>query len=311
MTLRAAIQMDSWESIHPKTDTTFLLMLEAAARGYELWVYTPDKISWRDGRVMARADCVTLRGAGSHSVKKSAMLDLQTADVVLVRQNPPFDMSYISATYLLEKLHPKPLVVNHPTALRDHPEKLFPAEFQWLMPPTLISADILQIRDFYKEHKDVVIKPLYGYSGKEVFRLKPGDDNVSALLETLFAHSNEPRVVQPYLKEMKTGERRIVMIDGEMAAIAGRIPPKGETRASIPLGATYVKAKPTRRHRDICEALRPWLKQEGILLAGVDVIGDWLTEINITSPGSLVPLNKLYGLRLERTFWDAVESYIS
>lgn len=309
MTLRIAIQMDPLASINPKTDTTWLLMREAEARKHELWVYTPDTLSWKDGAVIARADCVSIRGDGWR-VKKSATVDLKTMDVVLVRQNPPFDMAYITATYLLEKLHPKPLVVNHPTALRDHPEKLFPIEFQWLMPPTLMTADKEQIKEFRKTHGDIVVKPLYGFGGHDVFRLKPGDDNFSSLMETLAAAGKMPLVAQPYLKEMKRGERRLVMIDGKLEAVAGRIPAKGEASASVPRGAKYVKAKPTRRHRDICEALRPWLQQEGILFAGVDVIGDWLIEINVTSPGSLVPINRLYGLTLEKTFWDAVESYL-
>lgn len=309
MTLRVAIQMDPLDAIHAATDTTWLLMKEAQARGHELWVYTPDKLAWKDGIVSARADRIALNG-NDYRIKKSAAVDLKSMDVVLIRQNPPFDMAYITATYLLEKLHPKPLVVNHPTSLRDHPEKLFPSEFQWLMPPTLITSDAAQIKDFRKAHKDIVVKPLYGFGGRKVFRLKPGDDNFSSLMETLFADSKEPLVVQPYLKEMKTGERRIVMLDGEMAAFAGRIPAPGEASASVPLGAKYVKAKPSRRHQVIVETLRPWLKQEGILFAGIDVIGDYLTEINVTSPGSLVPLNKLYGLRLERTFWDVVENYL-
>ena len=309
MVLRVAIQMDPLETIHAPTDSTWLLMREAQGRGHELWVYTPDKLSWLNGTVTAQASRIALSG-NEYRIKKTERLQLKSMDVVLIRQNPPFDMAYITATYLLEKLHPKPLVINHPTSLRDHPEKLFPAEFQWLMPSTLITADVAHIKEFRKEHKDIVVKPLYGFGGRKVFRLKPDDHNFSSLMETLFSESKEPLVVQPYLKEMLRGERRIIMLDGEMAAFAGRIPAAGESSASVPLGARYVKAKPGRRHHAIVETLQPWLRQEGILFAGIDVIGDYLTEINVTSPGSLVPLNKLYGLRLDRIFWDMVESYL-
>lgn len=300
--------MDPLSALALQTDTTLLLAREAQRRGHILWHYTPDMLSWRDGDITASAQRLTMGKIPSLGTPET--IDIETMDVVLIRQNPPFDMSYLTATYLLEKLHPNPLVVNHPTAVRDYPEKLFPLEFKRFMPPTLISADIDEIKRFRKQHKDIVLKPLYGHGGREVFRLKPDDHNFSALMETLFAGSKEPRMVQRYLPEMRTKEHRIVLIDGEFAATAARIPPKGETRASVPLGAKYVKAKLTRREQEICQALKPWMKQEGIVLAGVDVIGDWLTEINITSPAGLVPLNKLYDLRMERDFWDAVESYL-
>lgn len=312
MSLRVAIQMDSIAGIDPALETTFRLGLEAQARGYQLWHYTPDKLSWKNGKVTARAERLTLhKDAKRHyTFGKTERLDLSTMDVVLLRQDPPFDMAYITTTYLLEKLGAGTLVVNNPASVRDLPEKLFPILFKQFMPPTLISADIEEIKAFRKEQKDIVIKPLYGHSGRAVFRLKPEDDNFSTLMKELFGLHKEPWIIQRYLTEMKTGERRVIMIDGEFAAIAGRIPPKGATSADIHAGAKYVKAKATRRQREIADSIGPVLKKKGILFAGLDIIGDWLTEINITSPGSLAGFNKLYGTRLEADIWDAIERYM-
>ncbi|MDE3016156.1 MAG: glutathione synthase [Pseudomonadota bacterium] len=309
MTLRVAIQMDAIASIDPAIETTFRLGLEAQVRGHQLWYYTPDKLSWKNGRVTARAGRLTLhKDAKRHyTLGKTERLNLQAMEVILLRQDPPFDMSYITTTYLLEKLHPKTLVVNNPASVRDLPEKLFPILFKKFMPPTLISADIEEIKAFRQEQKDIVIKPLYGHSGRAVFRLKQDDDNFSALMKELFSLHKEPWIIQRYLPEMKTGERRIIMIDGKFAAIAGRIPPKGATSANIHAGAKYVKARATQRQRDIADAIGPVLKEKGILFAGLDIIGDWLTEINITSPGSLAGIATLYGKKLEVNFWDAVE----
>ena len=288
MPLRVAIQMDPIASIDPTLETTFRLGLEAQWRGHQLWHYTPDRLSWKSGKVTARAEKLTLhQDAKRHyTLGKLERLDLSTMHVVLLRQDPPFDMAYITTTYLLEKLAPKTLVVNNPASVRDLPEKLFPLLFGKFMPPTLISADITEIKAFRREQKDIVIKPLYGHSGRAVFRIKPGDDNFQALMDELFMLHREPWVIQRYLPEMKKGERRVIMIDGEFAAIA------------------------TRRQREIAEAIGPVLKENGILFAGLDIIGDWLTEINITSPGSIAGFNALYGTKLEADIWDAIERYV-
>ncbi len=304
--------MDPLESLKPQTDSTLLLGLEAQARGYELYYYTPDKLSWRDGAITAVAQHITLHPDPAHyyDLGEALTLDLKTMDVVLLRQDPPFDMAYISTTYILEQLHPKTLVVNHPTSVRNHAEKLFPMLFRQFTPPTLVSADVREIEHFRSDHKDIVIKPLYGFGGHSVLRLKPDDDNFHALMEMLFAESKEPWVVQKFLPEVKTGDRRIILIDGEIGGIMGRIPAEHEIRANFRVGGTAVKAELTPRQREICEALGPLLKEKGLIFAGLDVIGDWLTEINITSPTGLAPMNRLYGkfgsARREE-IWDAIE----
>lgn len=309
MGLRVAIQMDPIQSIHPETDATFRLGQEAQRRGYQLFYYTPDKLTYRDGAITARAQELTLYANPKkyYALGEAKTVNLKTMDVILLRQDPPFDISYITTTYLLEQLEPDVLVVNNPAFVRNHPEKLFPTLLKQFMPPTLITGDNDEIKSFRKAHKDIVIKPLYGHSGRAVFRVKPDDDNFSVLIETLQASSREPWVVQKYLPEMKKGEHRIILIDGEYAAIAGRIPPKGETRANIHLGAKYIKAKPTKHHMKICEALGPMLKEKGLIFTGIDIIGEYLTEINITSPGTLAGITELYGIKLEAQIWDAIE----
>ncbi len=301
--------MDPLAAIKPQVDSTFRIAAEARRRGYETWHYTPDALFYCDGEIYAHVTRVTF-SAESYTVHESATVDIKTFDVVWLRQDPPFDMAYLTTTYMLERVHPKPFVVNNPASVRNLPEKWFPTEVAQFMAPTLIASSVDAIRDFRAEHKDVVIKPLYGHGGNSIFHVKEQDNNFTALMETLFGQSKTPWMVQKFLPEMRTGERRIIMIDGKMAAIAGRIPPAGETRASIRLGARYEKAEATKRHHDICKALGPLLKKHGLIFAGVDTIGDWLTEINITSPGSVVALNKLYDLCLEADIWDAVERHL-
>ena len=308
MTLNIAIQMDPLDSINPRTDSTLLLGLEAQARGHALWYYTPDKLSWREGSITAQAQRVTFYSDLTHyyDVGEASTLDLTTMDVVLLRQDPPFNMGYISTTYILERLLPKTLVVNHPTSVRDLPEKLFPALLPQFTPPTLITADIKEIESFRAEHKDIVIKPLYGHGGNGVARIQKHDENFHALVEMLVA-GKEPIVVQPFLPEVKTGDRRIILVDGEFAGVIGRIPAEGEIRANFRLGGTAAKAEMTKRQKEICEALAPELKKRGLIFAGIDVIGDWLTEVNITSPTGLTAINTMYGVKLETRIWDAIE----
>ena len=309
MTRRVALQMDALASINPHTDTTLRLGIEAQRRGYEVWQYTPDKLHYRDGNIFVRAARAFLHDDESHwfELSEETLLDIKNFDVVWLRQDPPFDMAYLTTTYMLERVHPKPYVVNHPASVRNLPEKWFPTELKQFMTPTLIASDIQSIREFRAEYKDVVIKPLYGHGGNGIFRVQEGDANFGALMETLFAGSNNPWVVQKFLPEMAQGEVRIILIDGKFSAIAGRIPPAGETRAALRIGAKYIKAEATKRHMEICEALSPMLRKHELLLTGIDVIGDWLTEINITSPSSIPPINRLYGTRLEADVWDALE----
>ncbi|MDE3060464.1 MAG: glutathione synthase [Pseudomonadota bacterium] len=312
MTRRVAIQMDPIASIKPQTDSTLLLGIEAQRRGYEVYYYTPDKLAYYNGAVTAQAHRITLRADPAHyyDLGETLTLDLNTMDVVLLRQDPPFDAAYIGTTYLLERL-PKTLVVNNPASVRDFPEKWAPTLFSQYMPPTLITADPGEIERFRREHKDIVIKPLYGFGGHNVFRIRPEDENFPTLMEMAFGHSKEPWVAQPFLPEVKTGERRIILIDGELAGVIGRIPLENEIRANMRVGGTAVKAELTSRQREICAALKPFLKEKGLILVGIDVIGDWLTEINITSPTGLAAINRLYGKTLESEVWDAIEKKLA
>lgn len=300
--------MDPIGSINPRSDSTLLLGLEAQARGHRLYYYTPDTLSWRDGKITAGAHRIQLFADPKNHYKlgDAEMLDLATMDVVLLRQDPPFDMHYITTTYILEQLPRKTLVVNNPASVRDYPEKLFPTLFRQFMPPTLISTDIHEIEHFRKEQKDIVIKPLYGFGGNDVVRIAPGD-NLAAELKKRFAVGREPLMLQRFLPEVKTGDRRIILIDGEIAAVVGRIPAEGEIRANLRLGGTATKAELTPRQRDICKTIAPLLREKGLIFAGVDVIGDWLTEVNLTSPTTLVAANQLTGKKLESDIWDAIE----
>ena len=356
MKLKIAIQMDPVAGINPRTDSTLLMGVEACKRGYEVYYYTPDKLSYNDGMITAsahritffadpadyyklgesltldlktmdvvllRPDQLSLNGSrleaplraitvrdkmGDHvTLDPPHITDLSTMDVILLRQDPPFNMAYITTTHILELLAPKTLVVNDPASVRNHPEKIFPLQFRQFMPPTLVSADLAAIEAFRDEHKDIIIKPLYGHGGRSVLRLKPDDDNLSTLMEMHLATSSEPLMVQAFLPEVRTGDRRIVLIDGRVGGVMGRIPAEHEIRANFRVGGSPAKAELTPKQREICEVLGPIFKAKGLVFVGLDVIGDYLTEINITSPTGLVQMNKLNGTKLEADVWDAVE----
>jgi glutathione synthase len=310
MTLKVALQMDPMERINIDADSTFVLALEAQARGYTLWHYLPQALALEGGKLVARAHPVKVqRKAGDHfSLGPAAMLDLTEADVVLMRQDPPFDMAYITATHLLEHVHPKTLVVNDPVHVRNAPEKLFVTHFNDLMAPTLITADRERILDFRRRHKDIIVKPLFGNGGAGVFHIVPDDENLNALLEMFTQLYREPVVVQKYLPEVRDGDKRIILIDGEPAGAVVRVPAKGEARANLHVGGTAGKSALTPRERDICRAIGPALREMGLIFVGIDVIGDYLTEINVTSPTGIQEINRFDGVRLEATVWDAIEA---
>lgn len=309
MTLQIAIQMDPMESINPKSDTTLLLGLEAQARGHVLWHYTPENLSWKDGKLTARARRLALHDNPTHyyDFGEEKKLNLRDLDVVLLRQDPPFNMAYLSTTYMLESLGKKPLVVNDPASVRNNPEKWLPTEFKQFMPPTLISADAVEIETFYAKHRDIVVKPLYGHGGHDVFHVHASGGSLAMALAELAKRGREPVVAQKFLPEVKNQDRRIILIDGKIEAIFARIPAEGDIRANMRVGGTPAKAQITKRQREICDAVRPVLKAQGLILVGLDVIGDYLTEINVTSPTGLVAANRLYDTKLEAVFWDAVE----
>jgi glutathione synthase len=309
MKLNVAIQMDHVSSIDIDGDSTFVLGLEAERRGYEVWHYTPPDLSFRDRKVLARAQPMKLRREkGNHFTLGAAeMRDLTTFDVILLRQDPPFDMSYITTTHLLEHVHPKTLVVNDPASVRNAPEKLFVTHFDGVMPPTLISSDARAIRAFRDEHKDIIIKPLFGNGGSGVFRLRPGDENFNSLLEMFSQRSREPVIAQRYLPEVRQGDKRIILIEGKAVGAINRVPAEGEARSNMHVGGVAVRSTLTRREEEICEIIGPELARLGLLFVGIDVIGDWLTEINVTSPTGLQQIDRFDGVSLEAQIWDAIE----
>ncbi len=309
MPLGVAFQMDPVESVDIDADTTFVLALEAQERGHELWVYQPDDLVFRDGAVLARCRPMALRRRkGDHvSLDEPRWLDLSTVDVVLMRQDPPFDMAYITATHLLEKLLPSTLVVNDPAGVRNAPEKLFATEFPGIMPPTLITRSLEALRTFRDEHHDIIVKPLYGNGGAGVFHIPPGDENLASLHEMFVSVSREPLMAQAYLPEVRQGDRRIILIDGEAAGVINRVPPAGEARSNMHVGGRPERAAMTPRDHEICRIIGPELVRRGMILVGIDVIGDWLTEINVTSPTGIQEINRFDGSRLESRVWDAIE----
>ncbi len=311
MSLKVAIQMDPIESIDIDGDSTFVLGLEAQARGHALWHYLPKDLSLRDRKVMAWARPLTLkREKGAHfTLGEPVSLDLgRDVDVVLMRQDPPFDMAYITATHLLEHIHPKTLVVNDPVAVRNAPEKLFVTHFDGVMPPTLITARMEDIVAFRAEHEDIIVKPLYGNGGAGVFHLKPGDENLASLMEMFTLRSREPVIVQRYLAEVRQGDKRIILVDGEAVGAVNRVPAAGESRSNMHVGGKPVKSELTAREKEICRIIGPTLKNQGMIFVGIDVIGDYLTEINVTSPTGIQQINRFDGAKLEGLVWDAIEA---
>lgn len=310
MKLKVAIQMDHVSTIDIDGDSTFVLGLEAEKRGYEVWHYTPPDLVFRDRKVMARAQPMKLRREkGNHFTLGAAeMVDLATLDVVLLRQDPPFDMSYITTTHLLEHVHPRTLVVNDPASVRNAPEKLFVTHFDNVMPPTLITTDQRAIREFWKEHKDIILKPLFGNGGAGVFRVRPDDENFNSLLEMFSQRSREPVIAQRYLPEVRQGDKRIILIDGKAVGVVNRVPAEGEARSNMHVGGKAVKAELSKRDREICEIIGPELARLGLVFVGIDVIGNYLTEINVTSPTGLQQINRFDGVSLEAQIWDRIEA---
>ncbi len=310
MSLAVAIQMDPIESINIDADSTFVLALEAQRRGHGLFHYLPRQLAFRDGRLLARARPLQVRREhGNHAtLGKPEMLDLATVDVILMRQDPPFDMSYITATHLLEHVHPRTLVVNDPVHVRNAPEKLFVTHFDGLMPPTLITSDRDEILAFRREHRDIIVKPLFGNGGAGVFHITEDDENLNALLEVFTQLYREPVIVQRYIPEVRAGDKRIILTDGVAVGAVSRVPAAGEARSNLHVGGKAVKATLTTREREICAAIGPALRERGLIFVGIDVIGDYLTEINVTSPTGLQEINRLDGVMLEKGLWDAIEA---
>ncbi|HYM33542.1 MAG TPA: glutathione synthase [Candidatus Cybelea sp.] len=309
MSLTVAIQMDPLENINIDADSTFALAMEAQGRGHRLYHYLPRKLSLDRGKVSAWARPLEVRRVkGDHfTLGAEAALDLAVVDVVLMRQDPPFDMAYITATHILEHVHPRTLVVNDPVHVRNAPEKLFVTHFPDLMPPTLIASDRQDILAFRAEHRDIIVKPLFGNGGAGVFHIGPDDENLNALLEMFTQIYREPIVVQRYVPAVRQGDKRIILIDGEAAGAVNRVPSKGEARSNLHVGGTAVKSTLTAREQEICRAIGPDLRRLGLIFVGIDVIGEYITEINVTSPTGIQEINRFDGVCLEARIWDAIE----
>jgi len=311
MSLKVAVQMDPVEGINIETDSSFMMMMEAQSRGHRLWVYTPDKLSLEEGRVRARARPATLRAVkGDHvTLGEPVLLDLaDDVDVVLMRQDPPFDMAYITATHFLDKVHPKVLVVNNPTEVRNAPEKLFVTDFPGVQPPTLITSDIDAIYDFRERHGDMVLKPLYGGGGSGVVRLKADDPNLDALLELHAMISREQVIAQKFIPAVSKGDKRILLVDGEPVGAINRIPAEGQVRSNLARGGRAAAVELTARDLELCAIIGPELKRRGLLFVGIDVIGDYLTEINVTSPTGAQQLKRFGGADAAAVLFDRIET---
>ena len=312
MPLRVAVQMDPIDRIDIVGDSTFALLLEAQQRGHDIFYYTPADLSLHGDRLLARGRSLKVEDKhGAHFELTAPRLEnLADLDVVLLRQDPPFDMAYITTTYLLERIHPRTLVVNDPAHVRNAPEKLFVLDFLDLMPPTLITRALTDVQAFRAEYKDIIIKPLYGNGGAAVFRIKPGDGNLSSMVELFQTVFREPFMVQEYRPEVKQGDKRIILVNGEIAGALNRVPQADETRSNLHVGGTAVPVELNNRDREICASLKPELKRRGLIFTGIDVIGPYLTEINVTSPTGIRQVKAFGGNDIAAMIWDVIEEKV-
>ena len=309
MPLRVACQMDPIDRIDIRGDSTFATLLEAQRRGHELFYYTPPNLSLHGDRLLARGQSLKVEDRiGAHYVLSDQRVEnLADWDVVLLRQDPPFDMAYITTTHLLERIHPKTLVVNDPAEVRNAPEKIFVLDFLDLMPPTVVTRSLEDVQAFRREMGDVILKPLYGNGGAAIFRLGREDTNTASLVELFQTVFREPFMVQQYRPEVKDGDKRIILVDGEFAGAINRVPAAGETRSNLHVGGTARPTELTEREKEICARLGPELKKRGLLFTGIDVIGPYLTEINVTSPTGIRQVKDFGGADIAALIWDAIE----
>lgn len=315
MALNVAVQMDPLEAINIAGDSTFALMLGAQARGHRLFHYTADRLNYADGRVWAEARPVTVQPVPGdhHRFGAPERIDLGAdIDVVLMRQDPPFDLGYITATHLLERIANRTLVVNDPREVRNAPEKIWVLDYARFMPPTLVTRELDEARAFLAEHGEIVVKPLHGNGGKAIFKIGRDGANLSSLIEVFNTAYREPHMVQAFLPGVAQGDKRIVLVDGEPVGAVNRLPGAGEIRSNLAVGGKAAKAELTEREREICAALAPELRRRGLLFVGIDVIGgEWLTEINVTSPTGIVAIEALDGTDVAAMIWDAIEAWVA
>jgi glutathione synthase len=315
MPLRVAVQMDPLETINIAGDSTFALMLGAQARGHKLYHYLAQDLTYQDGRLYAGVHEVSVQAAaGNHfSLGAFSILDLgRDVDVVLMRQDPPFDLGYITATHLLERIQGETLVVNDPEAVRNAPEKVWVLDFAEFMPPTAITRSLGVARKFLAEHRDIVVKPLHGFAGGSVFRVGADGRNLASLMELFNRTYREPHVLQKFIPEIAEGDKRIVLVDGEVAGAVNRVPGEGEIRSNLAVGGKAAKTELTDREKEICAVVGPECRKRGLLFVGIDVIGGrWLTEINVTSPTGIVAIDKFNGTDTPNLLWSAIERRLS
>ena len=309
MPLKIACQMDPIDRIDIRGDSTFALLLEAQRRGHDIFYYLPQHLALVRADLIARGSTLTVEDkAGSHyKVANPRTENLAGWDVILLRQDPPFDMAYITSTHLLERIHPKTLVVNDPAHVRNAPEKIFVLDFQDLMPPTLLTRNPEDVKDFRDRYKDIILKPLYGNGGAGVFRVGPGDTNLNSLVELFQTVFREPFMVQEYRPEVRAGDKRIILVDGEVVGAINRVPAADETRSNMHVGGQAIATDLTPRDLEICARLGPELKRRGLLFTGIDVIGPYLTEINVTSPTGIRQIKDFGGPDIAALIWDAIE----
>ena len=310
MSLKVAIQMDPIGPININADSTFRIAEEAQARGHSLFYYTPDKLAYQEGKVTARGWPLTVqRVQGNHfMLGEEQEVDLSTFDVVWMRQDPPFDMGYITTTHILDMIHPKTLVVNDPFWVRNYPEKLLVLNFPDLTPPTMVARDLETLKSFRAKHGDVILKPLYGNGGAGVFKLTKDDGNLASLHELFAGINREPLIMQKFLPDVSKGDKRVILVDGEPVGAINRVPAAGETRSNMHVGGRPEKVALTDRDREICAAIGPLLREKGQIFVGIDVIGNWLTEINVTSPTGIQELERFDGTNVAAKIWEAIEA---
>jgi len=313
MPLNVACQMDPIDRIDIGGDSTFALLLEAQRRGHSMFYYTPPNLSLIGARLLAHGSTLHVEDkAGSHfRLSDPRTVDLSELDAVLLRQDPPFDMSYVTTTHLLERIHPQTLVVNDPASVRNAPEKVFVLDFLDLMPPTLVTRNADDVKRFRAEHKDIILKPLYGNGGSAVFRVGPGDTNLNSLIELFLTVFREPFMVQQYRPEVREGDKRIILVDGEVVGAINRVPAADETRSNLHVGGLATATELTQRDLEICARLGPELKKRGLLFTGIDVIGPYLTEINVTSPTGIRQVKAFGGPDISALIWDAIERKVA
>ncbi|WP_439141977.1 glutathione synthase [Planktotalea sp.] len=308
--MKIAFQMDPIADVNIDADSSFRLAEEAQSRGHELFYYAPDQLAYQEGRVTARGhDFTVQRIQGDHvHFGQEREVDLSEMDVIWLRQDPPFDMNYITTTHILDRLHPQTLVVNDPFWVRNYPEKLLVLDFPDLTPPTTIARDLDTIKAFKAKHNDVILKPLYGNGGAGVFRLDANDRNLTSLHELFTGFSREPLIVQKFLPDVSNGDKRVILVDGEPVGAINRVPAKGETRSNMHVGGRPEKVGLTERDLEICARIGPLLREKGQVFVGIDVIGDYLTEINVTSPTGIQELERFDGVNIAEKIWQAIEA---